>query len=154
MRLSPPLPRWSEPSCSGTVHKTPPRSLIMGNLGSKLVEYKEEMYITSDCGKTWRQFTPEPSHVFTLGFSRRHHISHLDHGGVIVAIRTPLLPQDTQGRCIIWSQGGVSGERTGILHQGYLCSHRKPCQCTEKASNCDYGFERSRTEGDRCSADF
>lgn len=26
-----------------------------GNLGSKLVEYKEEMYITSDCGKTWRQ---------------------------------------------------------------------------------------------------
>jgi len=26
-----------------------------GNLGSQLVEYKEEMYITSDCGKTWRQ---------------------------------------------------------------------------------------------------
>lgn len=26
-----------------------------GNLGSKLVEYKEEMYITSDCGRTWKQ---------------------------------------------------------------------------------------------------
>lgn len=26
-----------------------------GNLGSQLVEYKEEMYITSDCGHTWRQ---------------------------------------------------------------------------------------------------
>lgn len=26
-----------------------------GNLGSQLVEYKEEMYITSDCGRTWRQ---------------------------------------------------------------------------------------------------
>lgn len=26
-----------------------------GNLGSQLVEYKEEMYITADCGKTWRQ---------------------------------------------------------------------------------------------------
>uniref|UniRef100_A0A4W6DHB7 VPS10 domain-containing receptor SorCS2 n=1 Tax=Lates calcarifer TaxID=8187 RepID=A0A4W6DHB7_LATCA len=30
----------------------------------------------------------------------------------------------------------------------------KPCQCTEKDFNCDYGFERSRTEGDRCFADF
>ncbi|KAF2976540.1 hypothetical protein EK904_014360, partial [Melospiza melodia maxima] len=29
--------------------------LVKGNLGSQLVEYKEEMYITSDCGNTWRQ---------------------------------------------------------------------------------------------------
>lgn len=28
---------------------------LAGNLGSQLVEYKEEMYITSDCGNTWRQ---------------------------------------------------------------------------------------------------
>lgn len=29
--------------------------LPSGNIGSKLIEYKEEMYVTSDCGKTWRQ---------------------------------------------------------------------------------------------------
>lgn len=28
---------------------------LSGNLGSQLIEYKEEMYITNDCGKTWRQ---------------------------------------------------------------------------------------------------
>lgn len=43
--------------------------LPSGNLGSKLVEYKEEMYITSDCGKTWRQvhhvFLPDPCLSFT-----------------------------------------------------------------------------------------
>lgn len=32
-----------------------PLSSGPGNLGSQLVEYKEEMYITSDCGHTWRQ---------------------------------------------------------------------------------------------------
>uniref|UniRef100_A0A8D3ARB3 VPS10 domain-containing receptor SorCS2 n=1 Tax=Scophthalmus maximus TaxID=52904 RepID=A0A8D3ARB3_SCOMX len=30
----------------------------------------------------------------------------------------------------------------------------KPCQCTEKDFNCDYGFERSHKESDRCFADF
>uniref|UniRef100_A0A673WT96 Sortilin related VPS10 domain containing receptor 2 n=1 Tax=Salmo trutta TaxID=8032 RepID=A0A673WT96_SALTR len=33
----------------------------------------------------------------------------------------------------------------------------KPCQCSEKDFNCDYGFERAqslKTEGDRCFADF
>jgi hypothetical protein len=34
---------------------TAPLSSGPGNLGSQLVEYKEEMYITSDCGHTWRQ---------------------------------------------------------------------------------------------------
>ncbi|CAB1351838.1 unnamed protein product [Coregonus sp. 'balchen'] len=52
-----------------------------GNLGSQLVEYKEEMYITSDCGKTWRQV-----------FEEEHHILFLDHGGVIVAIKDTSIP--------------------------------------------------------------
>uniref|UniRef100_A0A669ETU3 VPS10 domain-containing receptor SorCS2 n=1 Tax=Oreochromis niloticus TaxID=8128 RepID=A0A669ETU3_ORENI len=30
----------------------------------------------------------------------------------------------------------------------------KPCQCTEKDYSCDYGFERSHMETDRCFADF
>lgn len=35
-------------------------------MGSQLVENREEMYITSDCGKTWRQVgcpppPPDPS---------------------------------------------------------------------------------------------
>ncbi|XP_041840428.1 VPS10 domain-containing receptor SorCS2-like [Melanotaenia boesemani] len=30
----------------------------------------------------------------------------------------------------------------------------KPCTCTEKDFNCDYGFERSHVESDRCFADF
>ncbi|MEQ2159020.1 hypothetical protein GOODEAATRI_018180, partial [Goodea atripinnis] len=30
----------------------------------------------------------------------------------------------------------------------------KPCQCTDKDFICDYGFERSYTEGDRCFPDF
>lgn len=33
----------------------PPSPSGPGNLGSQLVEYKEEMYITSDCGHSWRQ---------------------------------------------------------------------------------------------------
>nr|XP_014332631.1 PREDICTED: LOW QUALITY PROTEIN: VPS10 domain-containing receptor SorCS2-like [Bos mutus] len=52
-----------------------------GNLGSQLVEYKEEMYITSDCGHTWRQV-----------FEEEHHILYLDHGGVIVAIKDTSIP--------------------------------------------------------------
>ncbi|XP_010178890.1 PREDICTED: VPS10 domain-containing receptor SorCS2, partial [Mesitornis unicolor] len=51
------------------------------NLGSQLVEYKEEMYITSDCGNTWRQV-----------FEEEHHILYLDHGGVIVAIKDTSIP--------------------------------------------------------------
>uniref|UniRef100_A0A8C9SIW6 Sortilin related VPS10 domain containing receptor 2 n=1 Tax=Scleropages formosus TaxID=113540 RepID=A0A8C9SIW6_SCLFO len=51
--------RWADnPYVSGTVHtKDSAPGLIMGagNLGSQLVEYKEEMYVTSDCGKSWRQ---------------------------------------------------------------------------------------------------
>uniref|UniRef100_A0A4X2M4E9 Sortilin related VPS10 domain containing receptor 2 n=1 Tax=Vombatus ursinus TaxID=29139 RepID=A0A4X2M4E9_VOMUR len=65
--------RWADnPYVSGTVHtKDTAPGLIMGagNLGSQLVEYKEEMYITSDCGNTWRQV-----------FEEEHHILYLDHG--------------------------------------------------------------------------
>uniref|UniRef100_A0A803XMG6 PKD domain-containing protein n=1 Tax=Meleagris gallopavo TaxID=9103 RepID=A0A803XMG6_MELGA len=39
------------------------------------------MYITSDCGKTWRQV-----------FEEEHHILYLDHGGVIVAIKDTSIP--------------------------------------------------------------
>ncbi|KAG8591362.1 hypothetical protein GDO81_000140 [Engystomops pustulosus] len=77
--------RWADnPYVSGTVHtKDTAPGLIMGagNLGSQLVEYKEEMYITSDCGKTWRQV-----------FEEEHHILYLDHGGVIVAIKDTSIP--------------------------------------------------------------
>ncbi|XP_006802675.1 VPS10 domain-containing receptor SorCS2-like [Neolamprologus brichardi] len=77
--------RWADnPYVSGTVHtKDSAPGLIMGagNLGSKLVEYKEEMYISSDCGKTWRQV-----------FEEEHHILYLDHGGVIVAIKDTSIP--------------------------------------------------------------
>ncbi|XP_055062875.2 VPS10 domain-containing receptor SorCS2 isoform X3 [Misgurnus anguillicaudatus] len=77
--------RWADnPYVSGTVHtKDSAPGLIMGagNLGSQLVEYKEEMYITSDCGKNWRQV-----------FEEEHHILYLDHGGVIVAIKDTSIP--------------------------------------------------------------
>ncbi|KAK2860036.1 hypothetical protein Q7C36_004202 [Tachysurus vachellii] len=77
--------RWADnPYVSGTVHtKDSAPGLIMGagNLGSQLVEYKEEMYITNDCGKTWRQV-----------FEEEHHILYLDHGGVIVAIKDTSIP--------------------------------------------------------------
>ncbi|XP_052002910.1 VPS10 domain-containing receptor SorCS2-like isoform X4 [Xyrauchen texanus] len=77
--------RWADnPYVSGTVHtKDTAPGLIMGagNLGSQLVEHKEEMYITSDCGKTWRQV-----------FEEEHHILYLDHGGVIVAIKDTSIP--------------------------------------------------------------
>ncbi|GAA6084892.1 VPS10 domain-containing receptor SorCS2 [Tachysurus ichikawai] len=76
---------WADnPYVSGTVHtKDSAPGLIMGagNLGSQLVEYKEEMYITNDCGKTWRQV-----------FEEEHHILYLDHGGVIVAIKDTSIP--------------------------------------------------------------
>ncbi|XP_037386320.1 VPS10 domain-containing receptor SorCS2, partial [Talpa occidentalis] len=77
--------RWADnPYVSGTVHtKDTAPGLIMGagNLGAQLVEYKEEMYITSDCGHTWRQV-----------FEEEHHILFLDHGGVIVAIKDTSIP--------------------------------------------------------------
>ncbi|KAM6221802.1 VPS10 domain-containing receptor SorCS2 [Rhynchocyon petersi] len=77
--------RWADnPYVSGTVHtKDTAPGLIMGagNLGSQLVEYKEEMYITSDCGRTWRQV-----------FEEEHHILYLDHGGVIVAVKDTSIP--------------------------------------------------------------
>ncbi|XP_061443432.1 VPS10 domain-containing receptor SorCS2 isoform X2 [Rhineura floridana] len=77
--------RWPDnPYVSGMVHtKDTAPGLIMGagNLGSQLVEYKEEMYITSDCGRTWRQV-----------FEEEHHILYLDHGGVIVAIKDTSIP--------------------------------------------------------------
>uniref|UniRef100_A0A8C5LXD9 VPS10 domain-containing receptor SorCS2 n=1 Tax=Leptobrachium leishanense TaxID=445787 RepID=A0A8C5LXD9_9ANUR len=77
--------RWADnPYVSGTVHtKDTAPGLIMGagNLGMQLVEYKEEMYITADCGKTWRQV-----------FEEEHHILYLDHGGVIVAIKDTSIP--------------------------------------------------------------
>ncbi|KAF5927039.1 hypothetical protein HPG69_001672, partial [Diceros bicornis minor] len=77
--------RWADnPYVSGTVHtKDTAPGLIMGagNLGSQLVEYKEEMYVTSDCGHTWRQV-----------FEEEHHILYLDHGGVIVAIKDTSIP--------------------------------------------------------------
>ncbi|CAK6433326.1 unnamed protein product [Pipistrellus nathusii] len=76
---------WADnPYVSGTVHtKETAPGLIMGagNLGSQLVEYKEEMYITSDCGRTWRQV-----------FEEEHHILFLDHGGVIVAVKDSSIP--------------------------------------------------------------
>uniref|UniRef100_A0A8C2P175 PKD domain-containing protein n=1 Tax=Capra hircus TaxID=9925 RepID=A0A8C2P175_CAPHI len=77
--------RWADnPYVSGTVHtRDSAPGLVMGagNLGSQLVEYKEEMYITSDCGHTWRQV-----------FEEEHHILYLDHGGVIVAIKDTSIP--------------------------------------------------------------
>uniref|UniRef100_A0A8C5K2Z9 VPS10 domain-containing receptor SorCS2 n=1 Tax=Jaculus jaculus TaxID=51337 RepID=A0A8C5K2Z9_JACJA len=77
--------RWADnPYVSGTVHtKDTAPGLIMGagNLGSQLIEYKEEMYITSDCGHTWRQV-----------FEEEHHVLYLDHGGVIAAIKDTSIP--------------------------------------------------------------
>ncbi|KAG7236890.1 hypothetical protein INR49_000137, partial [Caranx melampygus] len=221
--------RWADnPYVSGTVHtKDSAPGLIMGagNLGSKLVEYKEEMYITSDCGKTWRQV-----------FEEEHHILYLDHGGVIVAIKDTSIPlkilkfsidegrtwtvhnftstsvfvdgllsepgdetlvmtvfghisyrsdwelvkvdfrqsfphQCTESDYDLWQLTDLQGEKC-IMGQERSFRKRKetafcikgksytsalatkPCQCTEKDFTCDYGFERSRTEGDRCLADF
>ncbi|XP_064878021.1 VPS10 domain-containing receptor SorCS2-like isoform X2 [Oncorhynchus nerka] len=224
--------RWADnPYVSGTVHtKDSAPGLIMGagNLGSQLVEYKEEMYITSDCGKTWRQV-----------FEEEHHILYLDHGGVIVAIKDTSIPlkilkfsidegrtwtihnftstsvfvdgllsepgdetlvmtvfghisyrsdwelvkvdfresfprQCTEGDYDSWKLTDLQGEKC-IMGQERSFRKRKdtafcikgrsytsalttkPCQCSEKDFNCDYGFERAqslKTEGDRCFADF
>uniref|UniRef100_A0A3B5L4U6 VPS10 domain-containing receptor SorCS2 n=1 Tax=Xiphophorus couchianus TaxID=32473 RepID=A0A3B5L4U6_9TELE len=221
--------RWADnPYVSGTVHtKDSAPGLIMGagNLGSKLVEYKEEMYITSDCGKTWRQV-----------FEEEHHILYLDHGGVIVAIKDTSIPLKIlkfsidEGRTwnihnftstSVFVDGLLSepGDETLVMTvfghisyrsdwelvkvdfrqsfprqcteldyeswqltdlQGEKCimgrerTFRKrkdsafcvkgksytsaltasPCQCTDSDFICDYGFERSYTEGDRCFPDF
>uniref|UniRef100_A0A7N6FHQ3 VPS10 domain-containing receptor SorCS2 n=1 Tax=Anabas testudineus TaxID=64144 RepID=A0A7N6FHQ3_ANATE len=221
--------RWADnPYVSGTVHtKDSAPGLIMGagNLGSKLVEYKEEMYITSDCGKTWRQV-----------FEEEHHILYLDHGGVIVAIKDTSIPlkilkfsidegrtwtvhnftstsvfvdgllsepgdetlvmtvfghisyrsdwelvkvdfrqsfpnQCTESDYDSWQLTDLQGEKC-IMGQEQSFRRRKdmsfcikgksytsalttkPCQCTEKDFNCDYGFERSHVDGERCFADF
>ncbi|XP_062373198.1 VPS10 domain-containing receptor SorCS2 [Sardina pilchardus] len=224
--------RWADnPYVSGTVHtKDSAPGLIMGagNIGSQLVEYKEEMYITSDCGRTWRQV-----------FEEEHHILYLDHGGVIVAIKDTSIPlkilkfsidegrtwsvhnftstsvfvdgllsepgdetlvmtvfghisyrsdwelvkvdfrqsfprqcteadydswklTDQQGEKCIMGQERTFRKRKDmsfcIKGKSYTSSlTSKPCQCTEKDFNCDYGFERAqslKTEGDRCFADF
>uniref|UniRef100_A0A3Q3CVC2 VPS10 domain-containing receptor SorCS2 n=1 Tax=Haplochromis burtoni TaxID=8153 RepID=A0A3Q3CVC2_HAPBU len=220
--------RWADnPYVSGTVHtKDSAPGLIMGagNLGSKLVEYKEEMYISSDCGKTWRQV-----------FEEEHHILYLDHGGVIVAIKDTSIPLKIlkfsidEGRTwnihnftstSVFVDGLLSepGDETLVMtvfgHISYRsdwelvkvdfrqsfprqCTEsdydswqftdqkekcimgqertfrkrkdtafcikgksytsaltNKPCQCTEKDYNCDYGFEQSHMETDRCIADF
>ncbi|XP_046871070.1 VPS10 domain-containing receptor SorCS2 [Hypomesus transpacificus] len=224
--------RWADnPYVSGTVHtKDSAPGLIMGagNLGSQLVEYKEEMYITSDCGKTWRQV-----------FEEEHHILYLDHGGVIVAIKDTSIPlkilkfsidegrtwsihnftstsvfvdgllsepgdetlvmtvfghisyrsdwelvkvdfrqsfprQCTEADYESWKLTDLQGEKCimgqersfrrrketafCIKGQSYTSAlTSKPCPCTEKDFNCDYGFERAqtlKTEGERCFADF
>uniref|UniRef100_A0AAQ4RZY4 VPS10 domain-containing receptor SorCS2 n=1 Tax=Gasterosteus aculeatus aculeatus TaxID=481459 RepID=A0AAQ4RZY4_GASAC len=214
------------PYVSGTVHtKDSAPGLIMGagNLGSKLVEYKEEMYITSDCGKTWRQV-----------FEEEHHILYLDHGGVIVAIKDTSIPlkilnidegrtwtihnftstsvfvdgllsepgdetlvmtvfghisyrsdwelvkvdfrqsfshQCTESDYELWKLTDLQGEKcimglersfrkrkdTAFCVKGKSYTSAldtKPCQCTDRDFNCDYGFERSPTEGNHCLADF
>uniref|UniRef100_A0A8C6SCG3 Sortilin-related VPS10 domain containing receptor 2 n=1 Tax=Neogobius melanostomus TaxID=47308 RepID=A0A8C6SCG3_9GOBI len=221
--------RWADnPYVSGTVHtKDSAPGLIMGagNLGSKLVEYKEDMYVTSDCGRTWRQV-----------FEEEHHILYLDHGGVIVAIKDTSIPlkilkfsidegrtwtvhnftstsvfvdgllsepgdetlvmtvfghisyrsdwelvkvdfrqsfprQCTEEDYESWQLTDLHGEKC-IMGQERSFRRRKdsaycikgksytsvlstkPCQCTERDFNCDFGFERSQTEGHRCFADF
>uniref|UniRef100_A0A4W3I1R5 VPS10 domain-containing receptor SorCS2 n=1 Tax=Callorhinchus milii TaxID=7868 RepID=A0A4W3I1R5_CALMI len=67
--------RWADnPYVSGTVHtKDSAPGLIMGagNLGAHLVEYKEDMYITSDCGNTWRQVSRVPIDRTELSFLYR-----------------------------------------------------------------------------------
>ncbi|XP_028657717.1 VPS10 domain-containing receptor SorCS2 [Erpetoichthys calabaricus] len=224
--------RWADnPYVSGTVHtKDSAPGLIMGagNLGSQLVEYKEEMYITSDCGKTWRQV-----------FEEEHHILYLDHGGVIVAIKDTSIPlkilkfsidegqtwnthnftstsvfvdgllsepgdetlvmtvfghisfrsdwelvkvdfrqsfprQCTEADYDSWKVTNLQDEPcimgqersfrkrkdTALCIKGKSFTSTltsKPCQCSEKDFNCDYGFERAaslKAEGDRCFADF
>ncbi|XP_049338637.1 VPS10 domain-containing receptor SorCS2 isoform X2 [Astyanax mexicanus] len=224
--------RWADnPYVSGTVHtKDSAPGLIMGagNLGSQLVEYKEEMYITADCGRSWRQV-----------FEEEHHILYLDHGGVIVAIKDTSIPlkilkfsvdegrtwsvhnftstsvfvdgllsepgdetlvmtvfghisyrsdwelvkvdfrqsfprQCTEDDYDSWKLTNLQGEQC-IMGQERTYRRRKdsslcikgksytsaltakPCPCSEKDFNCDYGFERAPTlkaEGDRCYPDF
>ncbi|XP_030194573.1 VPS10 domain-containing receptor SorCS2 isoform X4 [Gadus morhua] len=224
--------RWADnPYVSGTVHtKDSAPGLIMGagNLGSKLVENKEEMYVTADCGKTWRQV-----------FEEEHHILYLDHGGVIVAIKDTSIPlkilkfsidegqtwsvhnftstsvfvdgllsepgdetlvmtvfghisyrsdwelvkvdfrqsfsrqcteedydpwtlTDLQGdKCIMGQERSFRRRREGafcIKGKSYTSAlTSKPCGCTERDFNCDYGFERSqvlKADGSQCFADF
>ncbi|KAG8006310.1 VPS10 domain-containing receptor SorCS2, partial [Nibea albiflora] len=160
--------RWADnPYVSGTVHtKDSAPGLIMGagNLGSKLVEYKEEMYITSDCGKTWRQV-----------FEEEHHILYLDHGGVIVAIKDTSIPlkilkfsidegqtwtvhnftstsvfvdgllsepgDETLGeKCIMGQERSFRKRKdTAFCIKGKSYTSAlttKPCQCSEKDFNC------------------
>ncbi|XP_019065808.1 VPS10 domain-containing receptor SorCS2, partial [Fukomys damarensis] len=107
--------RWADnPYVSGTVHtKDTAPGLIMGagNLGSQLVEYKEEMYITADCGRTWRQV-----------FEEEHHILYLDHGGVIVAIKDTSIPlkilKFSVDEGVTWSTHNFTG--TSVFVDGLL----------------------------------
>ncbi|XP_063086286.1 VPS10 domain-containing receptor SorCS2 isoform X3 [Cavia porcellus] len=107
--------RWADnPYVSGTVHtKDTAPGLIMGagNLGSQLVEYKEEMYVTADCGHTWRQV-----------FEEEHHILYLDHGGVIVAIKDTSIPlkilKFSVDEGVTWSTHNFTG--TSVFVDGLL----------------------------------
>uniref|UniRef100_A0A3Q4HCH0 Sortilin-related VPS10 domain containing receptor 2 n=1 Tax=Neolamprologus brichardi TaxID=32507 RepID=A0A3Q4HCH0_NEOBR len=167
--------RWADnPYVSGTVHtKDSAPGLIMGagNLGSKLVEYKEEMYISSDCGKTWRQV-----------FEEEHHILYLDHGGVIVAIKDTSIPLKIlkfsidEGRTwnihnftstsvfvdgLLSEPGDETLVMTPLLFQvfaqtsiTFLLSEQLLIFMMLKCLCSDYGFERSHMETDRCIADF
>ncbi|CAF90898.1 unnamed protein product, partial [Tetraodon nigroviridis] len=245
--------RWADnPYVSGTVHtKDSAPGLIMGagNLGSKLVEYKEEMYVSSDCGRSWRQVGSVLSScppVVPAGatnmswcpqvFEEEHHILYLDHGGVIVAIKDTSIPlkilkfsvdeghswtvhnftstpvfvdgllsepgdetlvmtvfghisyrsdwelvkvdfrqsfpqacseddyepwqlTDPQGETCIMGQRRSFRRRKdgascvkGRSFTSALSSHT--CPCTDRDFSCDYGFERSRTGGGACLADF
>uniref|UniRef100_A0A8K9XR60 VPS10 domain-containing receptor SorCS2 n=1 Tax=Oncorhynchus mykiss TaxID=8022 RepID=A0A8K9XR60_ONCMY len=155
--------RWADnPYVSGTVHtKDSAPGLIMGagNLGSQLVEYKEEMYITSDCGKTWRQV-----------FEEEHHILYLDHGGVIVAHftgRTWIIHNFTSTSVFVDGLLSEPGDETLVMTVFGHISYRSdwelvkvdfrqsfPRQCTEadydswkltdlKGEKCIMGQERS-----------
>uniref|UniRef100_A0A8C6NGF2 VPS10 domain-containing receptor SorCS2 n=1 Tax=Melopsittacus undulatus TaxID=13146 RepID=A0A8C6NGF2_MELUD len=151
--------RWADnPYVSGTVHtKDTAPGLIMGagNLGSQLVEYKEEMYITSDCGNTWRQV-----------FEEEHHILYLDHGGVIVAIKDTSIPLKILKFSIdegqTWSTHNFTSTSVfvdGLLIFGLISFSQDwelvkvdfrpsfPRECTDD----DYeSWELTNLQGDRC----
>ncbi|MED6293788.1 VPS10 domain-containing receptor SorCS2, partial [Characodon lateralis] len=66
---------------------------------------------------------------------------------------------DLQGeRCIMGQERTFRKRKEGIFcikGKSYTSAlTTKPCQCTDKDFICDYGFERSYTEGDRCFPDF
>ncbi|XP_012579509.1 PREDICTED: VPS10 domain-containing receptor SorCS2 [Condylura cristata] len=153
--------RWADnPYVSGTVHtKETAPGLIMGagNLGAQLVEYKEEMYITSDCGHTWRQV-----------FEEEHHILYLDHGGVIVAIKDTSIPlkilnvHAPQGdRCIMGQRRSFRRRRPAawcVQGRGFTSAlSSRVCACRDSDFLCDYGFERapsSESDASKCFAHF
>uniref|UniRef100_A0A8C9J9Y4 Sortilin related VPS10 domain containing receptor 2 n=1 Tax=Panthera tigris altaica TaxID=74533 RepID=A0A8C9J9Y4_PANTA len=147
--------RWADnPYVSGTVHtKDTAPGLIMGagNLGSQLVEYKEEMYITSDCGHTWRQV-----------FEEEHHVLYLDHGAVDPSRPAPYAALPLQGdRCIMGQQRSFRKRKpTSWCVKGKSFTsalEARVCRCRESDFLCDYGFERSPSSGsdaNKCFANF